>query len=369
MTDSQKWLIVASFLGMGWLIYLLAPILMPFAVGALLAYFADPLADRLEDFGVKRAWAVVIVFFIIVLALGLALLLLIPMLESQIGRLIDRLPTYIAWVKEVVIPWLSKRLHVNIQSRFLDTDRVAAILRDHWEQAGGVATSLLGSLSRSGAVLLDWALDLLLMPVVAFYLLRDWDVMVAHLYDLLPRRYAATVGRLASEADEVLGAFLRGQLSVMLALGAIYSTGLWLVGLDVAFLIGMIAGLMSFIPYVGTLVGVVTACIAALVQFQDTGYIVPVLIVFGIGQILEGYLLTPWLVGDKIGLHPVAVIFAVLAGGQLFGFLGVLLALPVASVIMVLIRHLHVIYKDSELYGHKVVDTLPRGYRKPEEKG
>ncbi len=366
MTDSQKWLIVVSVAGVGWLIYLLAPILMPFAVGALLAYFTDPIADRLEARGLGRTWAVVIVFVVMTLVLALALLLLIPMLESQIGRLVDRLPTYMAWVTDTVLPWLRRRLHISIQPKLLNADRIAEMLRGHWEQAGGIATSLIGSLSRSGAVVIDWLLDLILMPVVAFYLLRDWDVMVARLYDLLPRRYTPTVSRLAGEVDEVLSAFLRGQILVMLALGTIYSVGLWLVGLDVAFLIGMIAGLISFIPYMGAIVGLLTACIAALVQFQDAWYLMPVLLVFTVGQILEGNFLTPWLVGDKIGLHPVAVIFAVLAGGQLFGFLGILLALPVASVIMVLIRHAHILYKDSDLYGQGLIDTPPPNRKKPE---
>jgi len=200
-------------------------------------------------------------------------------------------------------------------------------------------------------VVLSWLMNLLLIPVVTFYLLRDWDTMVRQINDLLPRRYAPAAARLATEADEVLSAFLRGQFTVMLALGAIYSVGLWLVDLDLALLIGLFAGLVSFIPYMGATVGVVSASVAAIAQFGDLWSVVPVLIVFAVGQTLEGTVLTPKLVGDRIGLHPVAVIFAVLAGGQLFGFLGVLLALPVASVAMVLMRHVHDRYLDSQLYG------------------
>jgi predicted PurR-regulated permease PerM len=174
--------------------------------------------------------------------------------------------------------------------------------------------------------------------------------VVRRVHDLLPRRVADTAARLAGEADEVLGAFLRGQFFVMLAMSGIYSVGLWIVGLDVALLVGVIAGLISFIPYMGAIVGISAAGIAALAQFEDSAYLVYVGIVFGVGHLLEGMVLTPRLVGNKIGLHPVAVIFAVLAGGQLFGFLGILLALPVASVVMVLIRHLHDLYKESALY-------------------
>jgi predicted PurR-regulated permease PerM len=175
-------------------------------------------------------------------------------------------------------------------------------------------------------------------------------VLVARVHALLPRSVEPTVSRLAHEADSVLGAFVRGQLSVMLALGLIYGVGLWLVGLDVGPLIGMIAGLVSFVPYLGFIVGLVSSLIAALVQYHDWQHVLLVLLVFGIGQVMEGYVLVPRLVGNKIGLHPVAVIFAVLAGGQLFGFLGVLLALPVASVIMVLLRYAHGRYLESGLY-------------------
>jgi predicted PurR-regulated permease PerM len=204
--------------------------------------------------------------------------------------------------------------------------------------------------SHSGGVIAEWLMNLLLIPVVTFYLLRDWDGLVVKVHDLLPRRIAPTAAKLATEVDTVLAAFVRGQLYVMLALGCIYSIGLWMTGLDLALLIGMLAGLVSFVPYLGAIVGIVTACVAALVQFHDLIHLVPVAIVFIIGQSLEGMVLTPMLVGDKIGLHPVAVMFAVLAGGQLFGFLGILLALPVASVIMVLLRHVHELYRDSDFY-------------------
>jgi len=186
--------------------------------------------------------------------------------------------------------------------------------------------------------------------VVAFYFLRDWDDMLSRLRALLPRPLEPTVSTFARESDEVLAAFLRGQLSVMIALGMVYTTGLMLVGLDLAVLIGMLAGVVSFVPYLGIIVGGGAALIAAAVQFQDWLHPGLVLLVFVVGQMLEGFVLTPWLVGDRVGLHPVAVIFAILAGGQLFGFLGVLLALPAAAVIMVLLRYAHERYTKSLLY-------------------
>jgi predicted PurR-regulated permease PerM len=232
-------------------------------------------------------------------------------------------------------------------------EEIIAVLKSHWSQAGGLVAALAGSISRSGMVVAEGIMNLVLTPVVAFYLLRDWDILIGKIRDLLPQRVEPTVIRLAIESDAVLGAFLKGQFSVMIALGVIYIFGLWLIDLDLALLIGMVAGLISFIPYLGSIVGVVSACIAAIVQFQDVWAVMPVFVVFAVGQTLEGMLLTPWLVGDKVGLHPVAVIFSILAGGQIFGFVGILLALPVASVIMVLMRHVHDLYKDSELYGNR----------------
>jgi predicted PurR-regulated permease PerM len=180
--------------------------------------------------------------------------------------------------------------------------------------------------------------------------MRDWDLLIRRLHDLLPRRYEATTARLARECDAVLAQFMRGQLLVMLALAAISTTGLLIVGLNLAFLIGRLAGLVSFVPYLGFIVGILAAGIAAAVQFHDAAHLIYVAIVFGVGQALEGMVLSPWLVGDRIGLHPVAVIFAVMAGGQLFGFLGVLLALPAAAVMVVLLRHAHGRYLESTVY-------------------
>jgi len=183
-----------------------------------------------------------------------------------------------------------------------------------------------------------------------FYLLRDWNVIIARVRALLPKRVEATVVLLFKQCDEVLGSFIRGQLLVILCLAALYSLGLSLVGLKMAVLIGMIAGVLSVVPYLGFAVGIISALLMALIQFQAPLPLLWVALVFGICQLIEGMFLTPVLVGDKIGLHPVAVIFSVLAGGQLFGFLGVLLALPVAAIIMVLLRYVHAHYEQSELY-------------------
>jgi len=351
MTDSQKWLVFAFIAGSAWLVYLLAPVLMPFAFAAMLAYLGDPLTDKLETYQLSRTKAVLVVFAVMTLVFVLILLLLVPLLEYQIEHFVSSLPDYVAWLNETVIPWAQRRFRLGI--RPVNLSQIVNLIKGHWEQAGGIAATVMTSVSHSGGVIAEWLMNLLLIPVVTFYLLRDWDGLVVKVHDLLPRRIAPTAAKLASEVDTVLAAFVRGQLYVMLALGCIYSIGLWMTGLDLALLIGMLAGLVSFVPYLGAIVGIVTACVAALVQFHELIHLVPVAIVFIIGQSLEGMVLTPMLVGDKIGLHPVAVMFAVLAGGQLFGFLGILLALPVASVIMVLLRHVHELYRYSDFYARE----------------
>lgn len=353
MTDSQKWWILTLVVTVGWLLYLLAPILMPFAVAAILAYLGDPLVDRLETIRLaklrlNRTLAVVVVFLgIIIIGTGI-LLIVIPTVEYQISVFIDKLPSYSRWLNHSVVPTLQEYFGKGI--RPLKTDQLIALIRHYWQENSAFTENLIKSVSHSGAVIIGWLMNLVLIPVITFYLLRDWDDLVVRVHDLIPRPSAATVSKLAAEVDDVLGAFLRGQFYVMLALGSIYSGGLFLVGLDLALLIGMIAGLISFVPYLGSIVGITAACLAALLQFQDAIHLLSVLAVFAVGQTLESMLLTPWLVGNKIGLHPVAVIFAVLAGGQLFGFLGILLALPVASVIMVLLRHIHERYTVSGFY-------------------
>lgn len=350
MNASLRWALgIALLLIVGWLLWLLAPVLTPFVFGALLAYLGDPVADRLEAVGASRGLAVVIVFVgFTVAGIGL-LLVLIPLLEKQIAVLIQQVPRYIDWLQAVGIPWVMS--HLGLEDARLDLGVLKDSVREHWSTAGGIIAGLGAYLSRSGVALVGWLANLVLIPVVTFYLLRDWDVLVERIHALVPRRYEGTAARLARESDEVLGAFLRGQLVVMFGLAVIYSTGLWLVGVDLALLIGGIAGLVSFVPYLGFIVGILAAGIAALVQFHDWLPLVYVVAVFGVGQLIEGTVLTPLFVGDRIGLHPVAVIFAVLAGGQLFGFFGVLMALPVAAVVMVFVRHAYLTYRGSALYG------------------
>src|SRR5690606_40586911 len=235
------------------------------------------------------------------------------------------------------MPWIEARTGMEITG-WLDVNHLVELVRANWEKAGGFASNLLGYMSRSGFALIALAANIALLPVVTFFALRDWDLLVARVTSLIPRAQLPTVTRLATESSDVLGGFLRGQFLVMLILGAMYGVGLWLVGLDLGLLIGIIAGLLTFVPYVGPASGVILGCLAALVQFGDWPHLAGVLVVFGVGQLIESYWLTPKMVGDRIGLHPVAVIFAVMAGGALFGFLGMLIALPCAAIANVLLR-------------------------------
>ncbi len=347
VSDSQKWMIFTTLAAVSLLLYLLSPILTPFFVAALLAYLGDPLADRLEK-RFSRTVSVSIVFIVIFIVITVMTFLVFPLLAQQLSYLVSNMPAYIDNLQHNLLPSVAGSLGLDVS--MIDFELLKNLFKAHYAQAGGLVSQLVSSVAASGMVLAAWVANLVLIPVVTFYLLRDWDILIARIDELLPRKIQPVIGTLAKESDDVLAAFLRGQFMVMLALGIIYSTGLWFIDLELALLIGMLAGMVSFVPYLGFIVGIVAASIAMLLQTQELTQLIPVAVVFAIGQMLEGMLLTPLLVGDRIGLHPVAVIFAVLAGGQLFGFVGVLLALPVAAVLAVLLRHAHNKYKSSSIF-------------------
>lgn len=348
MSDIRPWLLVLGVLLLGWLLYLLSPILMPFAAGALLAYLGNPLVSRLMRLGMKRTWAVSLSFFSLVFSLTVALVLVLPLLWQQIVYLESRLPRVLRWFNREGIPWIEKHLHIQIDR--LDMDLIGEWLSSYWVEAGSAAGNVLTQVAKSSMDILALGGMLALIPVVTFYLLLDWDDLLERIRNLIPRNLEPRISLMARECDEVLAAFLRGQLMVMVALGVVYAVGLQIVGLKLALMIGLLAGLGSIIPYFGFAIGIVSATAAALVQFGSFQAVLMVWMVFAVGQAIEGWILQPYLVGDKIGLHPVAVIFAIMAGGQLFGFVGMLLALPAAAVIMVLLRHAHERYQQSRLY-------------------
>ncbi|MBS0212513.1 MAG: AI-2E family transporter [Proteobacteria bacterium] len=345
-TRRHEWLAIAVVAGV--LIWLLAPILLPFVISAFFGYLGDPLADRLERAHLSRTFSVSLVFFVMTFLAALALFFLVPVLGEQISHFVAQMPVYADWVRGTALPWINQHAHLDL-SPYLDPQQLVDMLRKHWQDAG-VATSVLGQVSRSGLLLIQVISTVLLVPVLSFYFLRDWDELVERIDMLLPRDIEPTIARLARQSDEMLGGFVRGQLLVMVCMGVWYASALWMAGLDLALLIGLLTGLLSFVPYLGVTIGIGVSVLAALVQYGDLQHVLLVAGAFAIGQTLESFVLVPRLVGDKIGMHPVGVIFALMAGGQLFGFLGVLLALPVSAIAMVLLRYAHERYTTSRLY-------------------
>lgn len=349
---SANWWVVAAIavvVSMGWLLHLLQPILVPFLAGAAIAYLGDPLADRLEAKGFSRTMAVVVVFAVFVLIAVLSLMVFTPLLIQQLQVAWQKLPIVLTWLQETGVPTLMS--WVGVEANALELDQLRGALMKSWQKMGGVAGTFAKTATTSSLAFMGFVANMALIPVVSFYLLKDWDVIMGRVRHALPRAFEAQTVSIAAECDDVIASFVRGQLLVMFALGVVYSLGLALVGIDFALLIGMVAGLASIVPYLGFAVGLIAALIAAFLQSQGWVHLAMVVGVFIVGQLLEGMVLTPLLVGDKIGLHPVAVIFAVLAGAQLFGFVGMLLALPIAAVILVVLRRAYRYYLASEWYG------------------
>jgi predicted PurR-regulated permease PerM len=346
----NRWTIVALILLFAF--YQLVPIITPFLAAAILAYICDPIVNKLSVVGFKqyklgRTVATILVMTALIALMIGALLILIPLLQQQSIRIADRLPSIINYFRIQFEPWLTAHLGIHFS---IDIGQIQQILTQHWRETGNIASSLLKVAGSKGLALIGIMTNLLLLPIVLFYLLRDWDHLTEKVASLIPRKWLAKTTEISSEIDLVLAQFLRGQLSVMLSLSLFYSIGLWMAGLEMALSIGLLAGLLSFIPYLGFAVGFILALLLGLLQFNSLVDIIPILLVFGIGQLIESYLLTPYLVGHRIGLHPVIVILALLAGGQLFGFAGVLLALPVTAALAVGLRHAKQNYLESDAY-------------------
>lgn len=339
--QARIWGVVALvFLLMLWL---LGEVLLPFVLGAILAYLLDPIADSLERAGMRRIWAVVLITLTAILAIVVAILLIIPTLVQQATALI------------AMTPDLVNRISGRLLEQFPElTDQGSALRQQIAELAAGLqarAGQLLNTVITSAVGVLNWLLIIVVVPVVTFYLLLDWDAMVARIDDLLPREHAPTIRALMRECDDRLAAFIRGQGLVCLILGTYYAVALMAVGLNFGLVVGAIAGALTFIPYVGALVGGILAIGLALYQFWgDWVWVVVVWAIFQSGQFVEGNFLTPKLVGERVGVHPVWLLFALAAFGAMFGFLGVLVAVPVAAVIGVLVRFAIGKYKQSRLY-------------------
>lgn len=339
---------LAIGLTLGILIWLLGPMLTPFLVAAGLAYFTDPVVERLQSWKWPRTLAVLSVLLMIVLVFVLFVLLVVPLLQHEIRLILQRLPAALGWLEQTVLPWLMEQ--TGRQDLSLDLAYLRKVIAEQIPQAGTIIARTLATIGSSGLAIFTFLANLLLIPVIFFYLLRDWPLIKTRTAELAPLRWRERYTPLLAECDTALAAFVRGQILVMLALAMYYTMGLVIVGLDVALLVGVLTGLASFIPYLGFSLGLLLAVLAALLQFADPVMTLWVVAVFVGGQVLEGVVLQPLLLGDRIGLHPVAVIFAVLAGGQLFGFTGVLLALPAAAVVLVLLRHGLVRYRESPFF-------------------
>jgi predicted PurR-regulated permease PerM len=344
--NPQFWGWLAIALVLGGLLYLLSPILAPFLFAAILAYILDPIVERMTGRYVPRTLAVVLVLVGALTLIVALMLVVLPLFAKELRMLAERLPAFVTWLNQKLVPFAERTFGVALQ---LDVASVRALAADLVDQ--DMVGKLLGSLRIGGLALLAFVVNLLLVPVVLFYLLRDWDKALSRVDRLIPRHLHKKARTILGEIDRVLAEFLRGQLLVILVMSIYFVVALWLSGLEFALPIGLISGLLVFIPYVGGLLGFVLGTIAALMQFDSPWGLAWVWLAFGIGQALEGMVVTPWLVGDRIGLHPVAVIFALLAFGQVFGFFGVLLALPASAALLVALRHLREGYLASSLYG------------------
>lgn len=340
------WLIGAAVLlvaGLHWL----GPVLTPFLIGAILAYLGTPLVDRMHKRGVPRALGTLAVVLAFVFALFALFVVLVPLVQAEVSLAAQRLPDLLAQLQGRVAPWLAERFGVELT---LDFDTVRDLIAENAQGAQELSLKVLSGVRTGSRIVLALLVNVALIPVVMFYLLRDWVFFIAKIDDLVPRRWKPRTRQMAREIDDVLAEFLRGQLMVMTVLALYYAIALTVVGLDRAIAIGVLTGLLVFIPYVGFGLGLVLGVLAALLQWHGWPAFLAVLGVYAAGQLLENYVLVPYLVGDRIGLHPLAVIFALLAFGQLFGFAGVLLALPISAALLVGLRHVRNAYVVSPVY-------------------
>lgn len=347
LSPQQYALIIVVALIFALLVHLLGDILTPFLIGAILAYIGNPAVSWGETHRVPRTVGTLVVLLITILAVFVLILVLTPLVHSEFAQLLQRLPDLAVLLQTKFAPWLQQQFGIELQ---LDMASIKEMISQNLPDAQALTPKVLSSVKAGGTLILAIVINLALIPVVMFYLLRDWNLILLRFEELTPRRWLAKLRTVAAEVDDVLAEFLRGQASVMVVLAIYYAVALWIAGLQFAVPIGILTGLLVFVPYVGFGLGLVLGVLAALLQWHGLPGFVAVLAVYGIGQLLEGYVLVPWLVGDRIGLHPVAVIFALLAFGQVFGFAGVLLALPASAVLLVALRHLRKAYNDSALY-------------------
>ncbi len=327
-------------------IYVLRDVLLPFVAGIAIAYFLDPLTSKLQKKMHSRIAAVCVISAMLILLVLLCIFIIVPIVQKQLSIFIANLPMYAGLLWSKIEPYAMELKRLFPQQ----ADDLRQTLADHFSSGFKILLKTVQKLLSSSMAVINLLSLLLITPVVAFYLLRDWTGFCLSIRRLLPRAEARTIRSLLSEMNDIIAGFIRGQATVCLCLGIFYAVGLTLAGLDLGLLIGLGIGALSFIPYVGSTLGFILSLSLAAVQFDDWKHIAVVVVIFFTGQMLEGNVLTPKLVGEKVGLHPVWVMFALLAGATLFGFLGVLIAVPVAAIVGVLVRFAIQKYMESPLY-------------------
>ena len=349
-------------------VYVFRGVLLPFVAGMALAYLLDPVADAFERLGMNRMWATICVLLTFVLIFLALLVLIVPTLAHQMSGFSEKLPGYVASLQSMITNSTSHYMPKFLSN--FDAESLQTNIKDLVSQGASWAAQLIQSIWNGGQAVLNMLALLVITPVVAFYMLHDWDRMVDTIDKLLPRDHRATIRDLFDQIDESVSGFVRGQILVGLILGSFYAVGLSLVGLNFGLLIGLIAGIISFVPYAGATIGLILAGGVAVVQFWPDP--LPIGLTFGIfavGQFFEGNVLQPRLVGERVGLHPVWLMFALLAFGSLFGFVGMLIAVPAAAAVGVIVRYILDQYIHSPLYrGHGCPDGGPSGGDEGQEK-
>lgn len=332
-----------------WLLGQIRNILLPFVLAAILAYILNPLVDKLEKKGIKRVGGSMLVMLFCFFVLLSLILVIVPMLLSQLNALIDQIPSFLIFIQDKALPRINELLNTHY-SIDLTGHFVATLIQDNAVVIRSYLAKILPSIAQGGGVMITFVVNMVLLPFLLYYCLHDWPRWVDRMYKMVPRRWSSHVGHVTHRLDNVLGEFLRGQLLVMLIMGVIYGSLLSIVGLNSGFAIGMVAGILVFIPYLGAFTGLLLATVAALLQFDTVSGLLMVWGVFCIGQFLESFFITPYLLGERIGLTPLAVIFSLMAFGELMGFVGILLALPMAAICLVLIQEGLRIYYSSHFY-------------------
>ncbi len=348
--QTAMWLIVGAALML--LLVLLGPVLMPFVTGTILAYMLNPLVDAMcrvkwKKWAIPRQLAALIAMLLLMSSILALILIVLPVAQNEFPLLQEQIPRFLDQLHAILEPRLLQ-LGIHIQ---LDSNGIKQLISDHLATSGQeIGHAILSSLKVGGTAVLGMIASVLLIPMVLYYLLVDWHALLARLHHLIPRKWVKRTTQLAEEVDGLLAQYLRGQLLVMLVLAIYYSSALALTGFNAALPVGILTGLLVFIPYIGFGLGLFLALITAVLQFNGLHGLAMVALIYGTGQIMEGFYLTPRLVGERIGLQPLTVIFALLAFGQLFGFVGILLALPASAITSVAIKHLRSLYFKSRFY-------------------